>query len=360
MKIGIGLYRNLLTRDNFRFARQCGCTHIVGHLVDYFADQIMPSATSGDGSWGVTRNAGKLWELDEMLRIKREMNEEGLTWEAIENFDPAHWYDILLDGPKRAEQIEDVKTMIRRVGEAGIPIIGYNFSIAGVWGLVRGGWARGGAESVGFLGAAGPAERPIPNGQVWNMTYDPDAPAGFVAPVTSGQLWDRVERFLTDVLPTAEAVGVTLAAHPDDPPMPTIRGHARLVYRPELYRKLLDLVPSPSSKAEFCLGTLQEMREGADVYDVLDEHSRRGEIGYVHFRNVRGVVPDYRETFVDDGDLDMVRALRILHANGFDGVVIPDHTPDVTCAAPWHAGMAFALGFLVAALRCVGREAGGK
>ncbi len=354
MKLGLGLYRSMLTRENYRFARQAGCTHLVAHLVDYFADEVIPSAEKGDGSWGRTHGGGKLWQTRDILAIKREMNDEGLEWEAIENFDPAHWHDILLDGPKRNQQLEDVKTMIRRVGEAGIPIIGYNFSIAGVWGLMRGDWARGGAVSVGFLGDEGPEQRPIPNGQVWNMTYDADAPAGTVPPVTTEQLWSRLERFLEEVLPVAEVAGVKLAAHPDDPPMPTIRGHARLVYQPQLYRKLLDLVPSPASKLEFCLGTLQEMTDG-NLYDVIEEHSRNGDLGYVHFRNVTGKVPSYRETFVDNGDIDMIRVLQILHRNGYDGVVIPDHTPDMTCGAPWHAGMAYALGFINAAMRCVER-----
>lgn len=362
MKLGLGLYRNMLTRENYRFARQAGCTHLVAHLVDYFADQVIPSADRpGDGTWGITRGGAKLWELDEILAIKREMNEEGLEWEAIENFDPAHWHDILLDGPKRAEQIEHIKTILQRVGEAGIPIIGFNFSIAGVWGLVRRDWARGKAVSVGFVSheQGGPVEPPIPRGQVWNMTYDPETAARGepIPPVTQQQLWDRIERFLSDVLPTAEKAGVTLALHPDDPPMPTIRGHARLVYQSHLYRQLFDRVPSKHLKAEFCLGTLQEMNsvDGRDVYEVTDEHSRRGEIGYVHFRNVRGKVPTYQETFVDDGDLDMIRVLQILHRNGYDGVVIPDHTPEMSCDAPWHAGMAYALGYIKAAMRCVER-----
>jgi mannonate dehydratase len=67
-------------------------------------------------------------------------------------------------------------------------------------------------------------------------------------------------------------------------------------------------------------------------------------------------VPHYRETFVDDGDVDMLRVLRILHRNKFDGVIIPDHTPQMTCDAPWHAGMAYALGYMKAALRIVEQE----
>ena len=362
MKLGLGLYRHMLTPANYRFARQAGCTHLVAHLVDYFADKVIPSADRpGDGTWGRTRGGGKLWDLADLLRIKREMNDAGLAWEAIENFDPAHWHDVLLGGPRKKQQLEDLKTIIRRVGEAGIPVIGYNFSVAGVWGLVRGPWARGGAESVGFLGTAGPAQTPIPRGQVWNMTYD-ESQTGTVPPTTQEQLWKRLQDFLEAVLPVAEQAGVTLAAHPDDPPVPTLRGHARLVYQPHLYRRLFDLVPSANSKAEFCLGALQEM-DGGDVYATTEEHAARGEIAYVHFRNVRGKVPDYRETFADDGDLDMIRILQILRRHGYDGVVIPDHTPELEGGAQgagWHAGMAYALGYLRAAIACVERGVGGS
>ncbi len=44
----------------------------------------------------------------------------------------------------------------------------------------------------------------------------------------------------------------------------------------------------------------------------------------------------------------MIRILSILERNHFDGVIIPDHTPQMSCAAPWHAGMAHTLGFILA------------
>ena len=46
----------------------------------------------------------------------------------------------------------------------------------------------------------------------------------------------------------------------------------------------------------------------------------------------------------------MIKALRIYHRNGYDGVMIPDHTPQMTCAGPWHAGMAYALGYMSACI----------
>lgn len=345
MKMGLGLYRHMLTQDNFRFAKQAGATHIVAHLVDYFHDSERIPATTGTVNWGITQNQGHLWTYEELRDLKRAINAEGLELAAIENLDPSHWYDVLLDGPRKQQQLEDVKVMIRRLGKAGIPCLGYNFSIAGVWGHVQGPFARGGAESVGFLGKDGPEETPIPNGQVWNMTYDPSAPSGNIGNVTTEQLWQRLSDFLKAVVPVAEEAKVRLAAHPDDPPMPMLRGTARLVHQPHLFQKLLDIVPSYYNALEFCQGTTAEMAAG-DVYEAIDRYTKQGSIAYVHFRNVQGKVPHYHEVFMDEGDVDFVRAMRIYSKNNFDGVMIPDHTPQMTCAASWHAGMAYALGYM--------------
>ena len=148
---------------------------------------------------------------------------------------------------------------------------------------------------------------------------------------------------------------VKLAAHPDDPPVPILRQTPRLVYQPDMYQRLIDMRPSPASGLEFCLGSIAEMTEG-DVYEATERYSSQGKVFYVHFRNVQGKVPNYREVFVDEGDIDMVRILRILRDNQFDGVLIPDHTPQMTCDAPWHAGMAYAMGYMKAAMRLVLEE----
>jgi mannonate dehydratase len=344
----------MLTRENFAFARQAGATHIVAHLVDYFrggSPQTRDDQPTGtDRGWGLAGDPNRLWTLDELVTLRREVEAAGLKLEAIENFDPAHWHDILLDGPKRAQHIENVKTILRRMGEAGIPVMGYNFSLAGVAGRTTGNYARGGAPSVGM---EGPYDLPMENGMVWNMVYDEHAPAGTVPPITHEELWRRLAAFLNEVLPVAEAAGVKLAAHPDDPPLPFVRGQPRLVYQPSLYQKLIDLNPSPANQLEFCIGSLAEMTDG-DIYETVDAYSRQQRLGYVHFRNVRGKVPTYKETFIDDGDVDMLRVLALLQRNRFEGVLIPDHTPQMTCAAPWHAGMAYALGYMRAAMRSLG------
>ncbi|MDO6432211.1 mannonate dehydratase [Flavitalea sp. BT771] len=349
MKLGLGLYRHMLNRRHYDFARQCGCTHVVVHLVDYFnkggQENKNNQPIGGDGGWGIAGDPNKLWTVEELLALKKEINEAGLVLEAIENFDPAHWHDILLGGAGRAKQMEGLKETIRNVGAAGIPIMGYNFSLAGVCSRITGNFARGNALSVGMDGVD---DRPVPNGMVWNMIYDTGAPPGHLPEIPHEELWRRLEYFLHELVPVAEEAGVRLAAHPDDPPMPVVRRTPRLVYQPGLYRKLLDIYPSRSNALEFCLGSIAEMTEG-DVYEATRTYA--GEIAYVHFRNVKGKVPHYREVFVDEGDIDMIRVLKILRDSGFKGVLIPDHTPQMSCDDPWYAGMAYALGYMNACLK---------
>lgn len=361
MKLGIGLYRHQLTDENLLYARQLGCTHIVVHLVDYFARGGEASdgddqPTGGSGGWGVTRPR-EPWGAEELAAIKARIETHGLVLEAIENFDPGAWYDVLLDGPRKHQQMDGLKRLIRDMGRVGIPIMGYNFSLAGVAGRATDLEARGGAKTVGARGATD--ETPVPTGMVWNMVYDADRLGdGTMPPTSSDELWARLAWFLEELVPVAEAAGVRLALHPDDPPFPTVRGTPRLVWQIPMYQRVLDIVRSRSNAIECCVGTLSEMSGGDDLYDWLDTYAGQGALAYLHMRNVRGRVPTYTEVFIDEGQVDVLRVFRILVKHGFDGVVIPDHTPQVTSPAPWHVGKAFSLGYLRAMMSVAERGDG--
>lgn len=356
MNIGYGFYAHMLNDREFAFARQAGATQAIVHLVDYTrgGDQDTGGKKNNqpignrDG-WGLAGANPEAWEVDSLRRLKHRLADAGLELFAIENFDPADWYDVLLGGPRRAEQLERLKQIIRNIGRAGIPVFGYNFSIAGVASRETGRFARGGAESVGMSGVD---ERAIPNGMVWNMVYDAEPSPGELAPASEEELWERLEVFLRELVPVAEEAGVVLAAHPDDPPVERVRGQPRLVWRPDRYDRLLDFYPSGSNRLEFCLGTLAEM-PGHDLMATLRHFLEKDALAYVHFRNVRGTAPSYVETFIDDGDIDMLGVMQLLKEYDYDGVLIPDHTPQMTCDAPWHAGMAYALGYMHALNTCV-------
>ena len=227
MKLGLGLYRASLTEENFKFARQAGATHLVVHLVDYFRG-VSPSLAGGadlDAGWGFTANHDRLWTEDELLAIKAAINAHGLDWEAIENLDPAHWYDVLLDGPGRRQQLEEPQDDHSAMGRVGIPILGYNFSIAGVWGWTKGPFGRGGAALGGFRrrGDRRPETDPRRHGLEHDLRSG-GAAGPRAADQSNDEIWQRLADFLEALVPVAEENGVRLAAHPDDPPVDTLRG----------------------------------------------------------------------------------------------------------------------------------------
>jgi mannonate dehydratase len=350
MKIGLGLYRQMLNERHYKFAQQLGVTHIVAHLENYFSanpklaeDAHDTSLTSG--SWGMGQSGD--WTEMTFRTLIDDLARFDLKLAAIENFAVQHWHDVLLDGPRRDEQMAHLKNIVRAAGAAGVPCIGYNFSIPGVWGWTRGPYARGNAMSVGFDAKNIDPDKPIPEGMVWNMAYRDQVGPGLQAAVSHDQLWDRYQRFLDELLPVAEESGVILAAHPDDPPMENLRRSAKLINSHHAYRRALSANPSPNNRAELCLGCLQEMTDG-NVYETVAEFARENRIGYIHFRNVRGKVPNYHEVFIDEGDIDLARIIKVLKDNDYQGVLIPDHTPELECDAPWHAGKAFAIGYMKA------------
>lgn len=354
MRVGLTLAGDRVSAEGARFAAQLGVSDVIVHLTNYgggderdwLAGRV-PGPPAGDA------RDNRLWTYDDFTGLTSMLAGFGLRVAAIENFSPNFWSDVLLDGPRRHEQMEGLKRLVRDAGRAGIPCIGYNFSLAGVWGWLKRPSGRGGAATVVFdMAVLDPDER-IPDGVVWNMRYRDSRPGAAAVTATEEELWERCARFLGELVPVAEEAGVVLAAHPDDPPVDRLRGTPRLVNRHAKYDRLLALAESPANQLEFCIGSLAEMPDG-DIYGTTRHFARLGKLAYVHFRNVRGKVPRYEETFVDDGDVDMVEIVRILRDEGYDGVMVPDHVPDLACPAPWHAGHAYTVGFMRALVQNAG------
>ena len=119
---------------------------------------------------------------------------------------------------------------------------------------------------------------------------------------------------------------------------------AQIVSSPEQYRRIFDLAPSKSNGMLFCQGCFTEM--GVDVYDAIHEMAAAERIVYVHFRNVRSSLPVFQEVFMDEGDVDMLRALEVYRDAGFNGPFMMDHTPNLPQAHAGWAGRAFAAGHI--------------
>lgn len=82
----------------------------------------------------------------------------------------------------------------------------------------------------------------------------------------------------------------------------------------------------------------------------------RKKIAYVHFRNTRGVAEErFEETFIEEGKVDMLAAMRAYNDCDLDGVFIVDHTPGIVGDTGWgHRGRAYGVGYIKGLLKCVG------
>jgi mannonate dehydratase len=160
-------------------------------------------------------------------------------------------------------------------------------------------------------------------------------------------LWDNLERFLNAVLPVAEACGVALALHPDDPPLPVVRGQEQIITSNAALRRVVELAPSPANGICYCTGSLHPA--GADL--VAGIHDLAPHIRFVHARNVRGTADNFQETWHDNGEIDMPAVVRALQETGFTGTIRPDHAPSMAGESnetPGYEmlGKLFAIGYL--------------
>ncbi|NML38777.1 hypothetical protein HHL17_16335 [Chitinophaga sp. G-6-1-13] len=65
------------------------------------------------------------------------------------------------------------------------------------------------------------------------------------------------------------------------------------------------------------------------------------------------LIKPFANISINEGDIDLIRILKIFKEKKFDGVFIPDHTPQMSCDAPWYAGMAYTLGYMKADLNLI-------
>lgn len=215
------------------------------------------------------------------------------------------------------------------------------------------------SRPVYFLGAT-------PSGARYStFVYDqarPGGPPPEGGPVGEEAMWGRIAYFLERVVPVAEECRVRLCCHPHDPAMPRgqgFRGVHRVLGSVAGLKRFIATVPSPYHGLNFCQGSVAEMLEdpGREIYDVIRYFGSRGKIFNVHFRNIKGGYLHFQETFPDDGDVDMLKALRVYKEVGYDGMVMPDHVPHIEGDTNGAQAFAFAFGYIQALVQLVNREA---
>ena len=334
IRVAVGQF-NDLTDEKLRFAAQIG----VGGI------QMNTPLLPGD-----TR-----WEEKDLRALVEKTEAHGLVLEAIENV-PVHFYDkAMLGRPGRDEQIENYQATLRAVGRAGIPVLGFHFMPNSVWRTDRMAPGRGGAGCTQFvmseIDRAADLRRFLPT-SLGRQSAMPLYGEGET--VDAEAMFANYKYFIEAVLPVAEAEGVKMALHPDDPPVPMLGGVARIFREPEGFRRAWSLNPeSPAWGLDLCLGCCSEMPGGAaTVREMIEFFGPKGRIVYVHFRDVKGTVPDFTECFIGEGNYNPAEAMSLLVANGFDGFLLDDHVPHMDGDTEWnHRGRAHAIGYMQGLLR---------
>ncbi len=341
MRVVAGQFREL-TQADLAFARQIGCAGVTVNKPDLDSPAWVAFLNKEFRAAAGPRPMTRRWSALELAQMRVAVEAHGLTLDCIEGV-PANLLDKAMLGLLGAEeQIEDFKATIRAIGQAGIPVLGYNWIPDGVWRTAKAAHGRGGALVTGYDHEVG---RRIATGNL--------------PPRDEAQMWANWERFITAVLPVAEEAGVRLSLHPDDPPVPVLDGVARIFRNEAAFARAMSFADSPMHGIAFCTGTFAEAGAEA-MMRALRRFGRAGRIHYLHLRSVSGELPRFTEAFLDEGTVNPVTVLRELLESGFDGFVIDDHVPHIVDDTVWgHRSRAYATGYIAGILRAL-KETGGN
>jgi mannonate dehydratase len=289
------------------------------------------------------------WTVASLTKLRERVESYGISLDMVPvtmtSADIAHAQMpaiFLGKSPERDRNIDDVCQQIRNMARAGIFQMKYNFTILGI---PRSGTAKGRGPSrysEFVLVNDKQAQTPTMAGTVDADTY-----------------WERITYFLERVVPVAEEYKVKMGCHPQDPGVPKgYRGVDAVLSTPEGLKRFVSIKESPYHGLNFCQGTVSEQLEkpGEQIYDVIRYFGSRKKIFSVHFRNIEGGRLNFRETFIDNGSVDMLKAARVYKEVGYDGVLMPDHVPHVDGDEDQMQGFAFAIGYIKAIIAAVSAE----
>lgn len=207
----------------------------------------------------------------------------------------------------RDEEIKNIQDSLRAAGAAGLPVVEYNFYahrlMAGYY-EIKG---RGGAGITGF-----------DYDRAKDVVNDTEL-------LTAEMLWDNLTYFLKAVIPVAEEAGVRMALHPNDPPIPIAHGHAQIMATFNDWKRLIEIVDSPSNGMTYDCGVSREL--GEDPLEILHYLGSRDRINHMHYRNVTVDKPyvKYQEVFFDEGQVNMFAVMREVFNLKYKFGLYPEH-----------------------------------
>ena len=273
--------------------------------------------------------AGGVWSRESIAELKRKANEKGLAFEVVESVPVPE--DIKLGTEKAPQLIENYCENIRRLGEAGVKVICYNFMPVFDW--LRSELERpseDGSNSLAYdektVLEMNPltSELSLPG---WDESYTKEQLKDLLnqySKIDEEQLFKNLETFLKAIIPVAEQNDIKMAIHPDDPPW-GLFGLPRIITTEKNLDRFLKLVDSPNNGLTFCTGSLGAGQEN-DLVKMAAKYADR--IHFLHLRNIKFTGDKcFHEVGhpTECGSIDMYGIAKALVENGFDGYVRPDH-----------------------------------
>ncbi len=272
---------------------------------------------------------GGVWSRESIAKIKNDAAEHGLEFEVVESVPVPE--AIKLGEPVADELIENYCENIRRLGEAGVKCVCYNFMPVFDW--LRSELARpqnDGANALAYDESTVLALDPMKTSLSlpgWDESYTQTELRALLdryKDIDEEVLWQNLERFLKKVIPTAAGVGIKMAIHPDDPPW-GIFGLPRIITCEKNLDRFLSLVDDEANGLTFCTGSLGASVEN-DLPHMAKKYAKR--IHFAHLRNIKITGERCFEEvghLSECGSLDMYAIVKNLVDGGFDGYVRPDH-----------------------------------
>ena len=302
-----------------------------------------------DVEWAmVTIEDPALHTAESYRRIADRLAGYGMQIYRIAHHGVHNMEEVTLNLPGRDAKIQEFLDFLRTLGTAGIHYPTYAHMANGIW----------------------TSDRTPGRGGVIARTLDLNRAKGYWAgkvyegPLTHGreyseeEIWENYEYFIRQVVPVAEEAGVYIGIHPDDPPVEPLGGIPRCIFGSfEGYKRALEIADSPYIGVCLCVGCWLEggERMGADVIEAIHYFGERKKLFKVHFRNVSNPMPEpWRETFIDDGYMDMHRVMQALREVEFDGCIIPDHIPAMIGGG--RTGLAYSIAYMRGLLQAVENE----
>jgi mannonate dehydratase len=293
--------------------------HSAGWVARYGVDAICtsPKVADPDRLYPTVDEMNTMLELAAKWKLKVELVDSVLLTSSLIDREK-HPAIMLAQSPERDRDIEAFQNHIKTCAATGIRTLKYNMSILGV---VRSGEVPGRGDTVY---------------NKWNYAEAAakNPPLTKAGVVNADAFWERIDYFLSHVVPVAEQYKVRIACHPQDPGMPPqgYRGVDRVLGTIDGLKRFVAMHENPYHGLNFCQGTVSEDLEdpNAQIGDVIRYFGSRKKIFNVHFRNIRGHRSDFvAEMFPDEGDVDFVKVLKVYREVGYEDLLMPDHSPRV-------------------------------